>query len=353
MKINGDMLTLAREFQGLTQKELAVSVGVSQSTIAKLEGRLKSDFPDESIPKLINALTFPKEFFEQNEELLTYGSSEYFYRKRNLTAAERGRIHSVVNLLRIAVRKYMRFVDIEPSRPLPRIDLEEGNGSPSTIAHAVRAQWSLPHGPVRNLTGLLESAGVLVMRCDFRSRAFDATSLRLADTPPLIFINKDLPGDRWRFSLAHELGHLVMHDIAHPKMEKQANEFAAELLTPAMEIKPQMRHIRWSIPELVKLKMYWLVSIAMLVYRGAELGALSREQARKLRIQLAPFRRIEPAAMDQEETNSFERVVNAIKDDLGFGHSGLQSLTHWPDRVTRIFLSFSSEQPVSRLKLVQ
>ena len=353
MKINGDMLTLAREFQGLTQKELSISVGVSQSTIAKLEGRLESDFPDESIPKLINTLAFPKEFFEQNEELLTYGSSEYFYRKRNFTAAERKRIHSVVNLLRIAIRKYMRFVDVEPSRPLPKIDVDEGNGSPSTIAQMVRAQWNLPHGPVRNLTGLLESAGVLVVRCDFRSRAFDATSLRLADNPPLIFINKDLPGDRWRFTLAHELGHLVMHDIARPEMERQANEFAAELLTPAMEIKPHMLRIRWSIPELVQLKMYWLVSIAMLVYRGAEMGVLSGKQARKLRIQLVPFRKIEPAALDQEKTNSFERVVNAIRHDLDFGNAGLQKLTHWSERVTQTLLSFSSEQPASRLRLVQ
>ncbi|MBK7012326.1 MAG: ImmA/IrrE family metallo-endopeptidase [Xanthomonadales bacterium] len=44
----------------------------------------------------------------------------------------------------------------------------------------------------------------------------------------MIFINKDVPGDRWRFTLAHELAHLVMHDIPKPDMEDEADEFASE-----------------------------------------------------------------------------------------------------------------------------
>ena len=47
MKVNGDMLTLAREFRGLTQASLAQRVSLAQSTIAKIAGRLDTEFPDE------------------------------------------------------------------------------------------------------------------------------------------------------------------------------------------------------------------------------------------------------------------------------------------------------------------
>jgi Zn-dependent peptidase ImmA (M78 family) len=211
---------------------------------------------------------------------------------------------------------------------------------------------SLPDGPIRDLTALMESAGVLIIPCDFSTRLFDATSLRLSDMPPMVFINSNLPGDRWRYTLAHELAHLVMHTVPHDQMEDEADEFAAELLVPEAEIRPQLTLVRtWQIRELAKLKLFWRVSFHMLVMRARRLGVLSTEQARKVFIALAPERMMESVPIEKEQTKSFWRVVSAIRDELSFGQEGLTTLVKWPTDVTEQLLP-SSPASVPKLRLV-
>jgi Zn-dependent peptidase ImmA (M78 family) len=41
----------------------------------------------------------------------------------------------------------------------------------------------------------------------------------------------------------HELGGMVMHRFPTETMEKQANEFTAEFLMPASQIRPQLHSI--------------------------------------------------------------------------------------------------------------
>jgi Zn-dependent peptidase ImmA (M78 family)/transcriptional regulator with XRE-family HTH domain len=350
MKINGDMLILAREFREVTQQELAEKTRVAQSTIAKIEGGILGEVSDDLGKRIAEALKFPAEFFTQEESLLSYGSSAYFYRKRaTMPAPERRRIHSTVNLLRIATRYFVRLVDIEPSRTLPQLDIEEYGRSGAKVARAVRVMWSLPDGPIRDLTAIIETAGVLIIPCDFSTRLFDATSLRLSDMPPMIFINSNMPGDRWRYTLAHELAHLIMHTVPHPHMEEEADDFASEFLTPEAEIRPQLSLVRtWQIRELAQLKLFWRVSFHMLVMRAKQLGVISKERARRIFIALAPERTMESVPIEKEQTKSFWRVVSAITDELSFGQEGLKALVRWPQDVIELLLPFS---PVSVPKL--
>jgi len=354
MKINGEMVTLAREFRELTQQALATKLNVGQSTVAKIEAGQKSDVEDDLLRRISESLEFPQTFFGQSEELLTFGSSAYFYRKRaSLTAADRKRIHSIVNLLRIGLRKMLRHVDVEPRRPLPQLDLEEYGNSPTRAAQALRGLWSLPDGPVKDLTGLVESAGVIIFRCSFNTRKFDGTSLRLADMPPMIFMNADLPGDRWRYTLSHELGHLVMHTVPYEAMEDEADEFAAEFLTPEHSIKPQLVQVhRWTARDIAQLKLYWRVSLHMLVKRASDLNVIDANQTRSAFIALSPHRQQEPIPIEQEMPTSLQKIVEAISEELEFGQEGLSAMLHWIGEVTEQLLPFSEKAP-TRLRLVR
>lgn len=354
MKVNGQMVTLAREFRGLTQQDLATQLGVGQSTIAKVEAGQRTELDEPVVERAAAVLGFPQAFFQQNEDLLSFGSSSYFYRKRaTLTAVDRKRIHSIVNLQRIALRQMLKHVEVEPRRELPAFDLEDYGGSAARAAHALRDFWKLPDGPIRNLTELVEGAGVIVFRCNFESRKFDGTSLRLADMPPMVFLNADLPGDRWRYTLAHELGHLVMHTVPHEAMEDEADQFAAEFLTPEEEIKPQLMQVpRWRPREMAQLKLYWRVSMHMLVHRAKDLNVLSPEQATSAYIALAPMRQLEPVPIEQEQPMSLLKIVRAIVDDLDFSVDGLRDLVRWEDGLTRQLLPYAEKAP-GRLRLVQ
>lgn len=354
MKINGQMLTLAREFRGLTQQALATQAGTGQSTVAKIEAGLKSDVDEDLLARFSGVLGFPEDFFQQNEELLSFGSSAYFYRKRaSLTATDRKRIHSLVNLLRIALRQMLKHIDVEPRRQLPQFDLEEYGQSAARVAQALRTFWALPDGPVRDLTELVEGAGVIVFRCSFETRKFDGTSLRLADMPPMVFLNADMPGDRWRYTLAHELGHLVMHTVPHESMEDEADAFAAEFLTPEDAIKPQLLQVqKWRARDIAQLKLYWRVSLHMLVKRAHDLGVIDRDAAKSAYIALAPVRQQEPVPIPQETPTSVQKIVRALVEDLDFKVEGLASTVHWFTDLIRELFSLSG-RPEARLRLVQ
>lgn len=328
MKVNSAMIALAREYRGLTQEELARSIFVGQATIAKIESGLQTTIQDAVGELLCESLGFPPEFFSQDEDLIGFGSSAYYYRKKaELLASDRKRIHGMVNLIRIHLKRFLNFVEIGAKRSLPKLDISEDyGGSAAKAAQAVRSFWGLPDGPVNNLTGLIESAGVIVIPCDFGTRAMDATSLRLAEMPPMIFINRNVPGDRWRFTLAHELGHLVMHQIPHEFMEDEADEFAAELLMQQVEIKAQLsRYARLRIIDLANLKTYWKVSMGALIERAHDLNVIDDNQRRYLWMNMSKngYRTNEPNALVIEETKNHKKIVEFFLRDLKYSAEDL------------------------------
>lgn len=354
IKINGDMLIISREYREMTQEVLAKRTGVAQSLIAKIEGGMKNNITEEMMKSFSSALNFPPEFFCQNEDLLGFGSSAYFYRKKStIPAVERKKIHSTVNIIRITIKKILNFVEIDPSIQLPEIEIDEYGGSATQAAKAIRVFWKLPDGPIKNLTALLESAGIIIVSCDFGTRAIDATSLRLAEMPPLIFINNDIPGDRWRFTLAHELCHLVMHRIPHENMEREADEFAAEFLVPEEEIKPQfMMAPSLKLPELIRLKEYWRVSISMLLMRAKALKVINDSQSRYQFMMLSKrgYRLNEPAPLPRESATNLNKMIIAITDQLKFTKDDFsKAVMLYQQEVDKFFLSHEKYRPRMRL----
>lgn len=339
--INHEMVVLAREYRNLTQEELARRVKVTQGTISKIEGNLAPEKAQELIERIATALEFPVGFFHQSGERLGFGSSSFYYRKRvAMTAADRKRISGVVNILRLSIKRLLSAVELEPSRKLPMLPIEEFGDSPERAARALRSAWNLPEGPIKNMTALAESAGVIVIPCDFGTAAMDATSLRLTDIPPLIFISKTIPGDRWRFTLAHELGHLVMHDLPRETMEAEADQFAAEFLMPANELKAQFsRYPKVRLQDIANLKPYWKVSMAALIMRASTLGNLTPSQARGLWMQMAKagYKIKEPLPLPVEKAENFEGLFKYYLDGLDYSANEIaQLLSMYPGEFSKL-----------------
>jgi Zn-dependent peptidase ImmA (M78 family) len=78
-----------------------------------------------------------------------------------------------------------------------------------SVAESLRREWELGEGPIENLSEVLEEHGLKVGLVGGHA-AFDALTLWFDHEAPVIAIKRDLPGDRHRFNLAHELGHIVL-----------------------------------------------------------------------------------------------------------------------------------------------
>ena len=119
---------------------------------------------------------------------------------------------------------------------------------------------------------------------------------------PIIAVSSMSPGDRLRFSVAHELGHLVLHRFPNQKpsvLEKEAHMFAGEFLLPSeammFEYPPTV-----TLTGLMELKLRWGVSIQALVVRAKELNIITRHDEQHLFQQIGQrgWRTHEPAELD-------------------------------------------------------
>lgn len=319
---NPRMLVVAREARSLGQAELAKQLSISQGALSKIEGGVALPTADV-FSKLSSTLNFPIEFFQQSGGVHGTGTEAFhqMYRRRQaLPARDFRRVEAEVNIVRMHIEKMLRSVDWHPGIEMPKWSTEDFEGSAAKTAIALRAAWNMPAGPVDNVTQLIEDAGGIVIMFDFGTKLVDATSFRYPGLPPLFFVNKLLTGDRLRFTLAHELGHMVLHTIPSDSMEDEADQFAAEFLMPARDIGQSLN--RFDLPRAALLKPSWKVSMGSLLFRAKTLGKITDNQSRHLWIKMsaAGWRTREPVELDipVEQPRFHQQLVDLHLKTLGY-----------------------------------
>ena len=279
-QINTEMLALAREAMGFTQKDLAEHVGCRQSRLSKIEaGELMP--LENDIQLFAQALRQAREFFFQQGAAMP--ASVSFYRKtQTLPLKMLRRCNAEMNVRRLEIERQVGEVKLG-KRELPYLPPEKNDGV-TGVVQKLRQEWGIKQGSVQHLTKLVEDAGCVIVDYSFPSAKLDGLCIRADQKPPIIFLNKDLPKSRRRLSLAHELGHLVMHTEPHEEVENQAWEFAGEFLMPAAEIEQKLAGL--NLDKLGQLKKEWGVSMQAILYRAKKLGKISESYYRFLWMQI-------------------------------------------------------------------
>jgi Zn-dependent peptidase ImmA (M78 family) len=335
-RINPEMLILAREARGLSQRDVATILKVQQGTVSKWESGLMQP-NEQAIEMLSQEMALTEEFFFQTEHrVFGFNSSVFFHRKQqSFPEKALKKLHARMNIVRFRLSRLLRSIEISSTAKFQRIDPAEYLGRPDTVAAIVRSAWMLPPGPVRGVITAIEEAGGVVMNFDFGTRQIDAISEWIPPYPPIFLVNSnsEISTDRLRLTLAHEIGHVVMHRFPHPKIEDEANVFACEFLMPRKEIKPAL--YRLTIPKLMDLKSIWKVSMAALIMHACRIGTISESRRRYLLIQLhhQGYRMKEPLEeeMPVERPSVFDNLVKLHLNDLGYSPSQLARLLFYRD----------------------
>jgi len=189
---------------------------------------------------------------------------------------------------------------------------------------------------------------------DERSRidAFSTTAL----SRPVIVMTPDKADDvlRHRFSAAHEVGHIVMHHGRHgtdSEMERQADQFPAEFLTPNAAIRPLLPH-RVNFDRLEALSQHWGVSVHSLLYRMRELELVSESTARRAYITLNSTPR-RPQSIRDFPGEQPELLKHAIEllDSIDIPLTRIATELQLPPR--RVSQLAGKDDPKPRLTLVK
>ncbi len=322
-QFNPSLLLLARHFRDLSQKDVADACGLNQGHYSRIENGLLPEGPSaENVQKLSSYLAFEPDFFYLPHEIAGLPLSVHPMTRKKASLGERTlrTIQSELNVRMIHIRRLLEAVDLKSEQDLPWIDVDEGGG-PAEVARTVRRLWGLPDGPVRNLTEVCERAGILVIWADL-DPGVDGVTMRVRDLPVCVFLNRNAPADRMRFSLAHELGHVVMHKFPTDTIEDEANAFAGEFLVPEREYKHQLIGRRITLELLIRQKAYWKASINFLLLHASRIGYINKNQSDYLWKQLSirGWRTHEPAETDfqREMPALFPKIIKLYADNLGY-----------------------------------
>lgn len=322
------MLQLLRESRGLSQTAVSKLSGVPQPTLSKVENGIGELDPDRA-QAVANALEYPLEAFDWSDEIFGFGSAAFHHRKQqSLGVTTLQRIHADVNLIRMRCLRLMKGIDIEPRFRFPNFEVDE-LGTPEAIARAVRATWKLPMGPIENMIRVLENAGALVVRSDLYSHRISAISTSVPGSPPLLILNEGMSADRERFTLAHELGHLVMHDLptTPEDAEREADAFASEFLMPATEIWPQLLNI--DLAKAAALKRHWKTAMSALIRRARDLGRIDERRYTSLNVQISQkgWRKVEPVQVEHEHPTLIRQIIQLHHEQHFYDVESLAALT--------------------------
>jgi Zn-dependent peptidase ImmA (M78 family) len=317
----GKRLKLARVAAGLSLRDLQAKMGnrVTAQAIGKYER-------DESVPSsgvliaLSDALGISLDYLAGDQDLVLDGVE---FRKKHLTSKK-----DQAQIQAKALHLIERYLMVEELLGLPSAEWDKPREAPYPVhaladadlaAKSLREHWNLGIDPLPNLIELLEERGIKVVIVDSEAPIDGlAAQVRRAGREPVrvIVIRQGVPGERQRFNLAHELGHMVLEVEADEKFcEKAAHRFAGALLMPAEAIWSNVGRHRSSIGwgELFALKQLFGASMQAITYRCGDLGIFPAVLSQKLfrefsRLGYRSAPHYEPHHLPEETPRRFERL---------------------------------------------
>ncbi|MFI3174580.1 MAG: XRE family transcriptional regulator [Bacillota bacterium] len=301
---NGARLSKARIYRGFTTSELAEKIDCQRQTISMYENGKSKPIDYHVIQKLSEVLEFPVKFFMEEDIDLSVGST-YFrallttkkkYRKEQVSKMEF--VSQIFNFL----NEYIQF---------PTLDLPDFDGcNPEEAATRLREYWQLGTKPIENIIYEVEQRGILVTSFSTNTDDVDAFS-QMVDINGkekflIGFTSNKTSAARIHFDIAHELGHICLHDWygdveelereEFKRIENEANQFASAFLLPEDAFKKDTAGKELNIPNYIDLKNKWKVSIQAMNYRAHKLGIISYEKYQNMirTLQRRGYRKSEP-----------------------------------------------------------
>lgn len=225
----------------------------------------------------------------------------------------------------ITKEKLSRYLELEEILGLPNefedylkdFEIVTEYEQVNRAAELLREKWSLGSGPIFNIVELLEDKNIKVV--DLRvNDDFDGLQTRVNGTIPVVAynVNKINKPDRIRFTLLHELAHLLLKfgNITERQKETLCHQFAGAMLLPEKTLKAELGEHRnkLSINELGNIKKQYGISMQAVVMRAKDCGIINEHYTKQFFfiIRQMNWKVDEPVEYNgAEESNRFEQLL--------------------------------------------
>lgn len=329
---NGERLKIARMWRNLSATQLADLTGFSRQTISMLENGKLMNPEFATVQKLSEKLEFPVTFFLEETKINLNESTTYF--RSLLTTNKKYRVEQEEKIKFIAIvynmlSEYLEFEKVN----LPQIPT---NATPQEAANILREYWGLGNRPIENIVYLAESNGLIVTDFETATGDVDAFSHKITsddmETYLIGYSKNKRTAARIHFDVAHEIGHILLHNWREDlecidkeefkEIELQAHAFASAFLLPEDEFRKDVSPYATNLAYYTELKKTWKVSIAAMIRRAKDLDIITADDYSRLmrNMQRQGIRKIEP--LDDElvtaEPSLLRQAIKILFDQKVF-----------------------------------
>ena len=270
-EIFAQRLKNARIMEGLSMEKLAEKADISKQMVSKYEHGLS--LPDSSVLIRLAASLNQKADYFFNSFNIELGPIE-FRKKSSLGKKKQDSIKKKIQLM---MEHYLELEDMlsinyEFHNPFSKININN-HEEIEQAAEELREQWDLGQDPIYSIVSLLEEHEIKIIEIDEDLYEFDGLSAFIGGKNyPVIVVNKNMPVERKRFTLLHELAHLLFNipeDNPSQDKEKLCHSFSGALLLPRKVIVEQFGKTRSHITfnELFSVQKHFGISVPAIIYR--------------------------------------------------------------------------------------
>jgi len=330
-KIIGANLRRIREAKGLTQSEVAELAGISRVAYRNIEN-------NSSTPKVSTLQNIASAVKVKLQDLFTPVRT---LKKVRFRASKK--MNSRENILTEVARWLDDFNDLERLLKKSEVyrfkeltkelsSMKKGDSRAKYAAGKARAELDLKEKePIRDIAGLLEKCGIKVYPLNLVSDGFFGLSVAEEDGGPAVIVNvwERISVERWIFSAAHELGHLLLHldtynieeNAEDADQETEANVFASHFLMPQKAFQSEWNDTSGLsfVDRVLKVKRIFQVSYKTILYRLSEsIGPsiwVKFQSAYKLRTGKTLSIKDEPEALTPDKFQQSPEVLRSQEPD--------------------------------------
>ncbi len=317
----GNNLKRIRLLKNLSLKEAGSLLNMTATAISKYE-------KGEILPDSKKIIDFANAYDVKSIELLkVYNAPQMkftsFRKKKRLTGQN---LKLLEDLIQDEVAKYLEVLEMNNIN-INNIKLKEY--SCTILEDAEKAADNFRNyikisnkQPISDLISILENLGIIIIQIknpDNRFNDFDGLSEIVNNIPVIVLLDNIKDGARQRFTIAHELGHLVLN-IKNDCLdeEKLCNRFVSALLMPKEAVINEFGYSRSNINffELIAFKNEFKVSYTAIIYRLKDLNIISEYLYKKLSIFLSQrIGKNDPKPIPPEISYQFKKIVYKLEAD--------------------------------------
>ena len=323
MKNFSERLKSARIMKGYSLQDLADALcqAVSKQALNKYEqGLMKPE--SEVLFKICNALDIRPDYFTRETSVRL--EHVEFRKLKKLSAKDSARIQekTIDTLERYFELEDILGIDEQFVNPTIYTPINSYDDV-EDVARQLKSAWELGEDPLPNVIELLEDNNIKVIEIEAGDEFVGLASWKGIKNP-VIVVNAKFKADRKRFTVLHELGHILMNLDHLPEKEKEfyCHSFAGAMLIPAKALLKELGPSRKQIylNELVYLKEQFGASIQAIMFRAKHLGIVTESFHRNFMIyfSMKKFKKNEPGEYKgQEKSNRFKQLIyRAVAEEI-------------------------------------